>query len=210
MAVFSPLLHNNYIYDPPTLAFSALALRALRRERLWQLAIVTALFSSNRETAFIVPGMTFFYWIHCHQIKRAFFHAAVLGVIYIAVAGMLAYCFRANPGEMAQNNVNYLAHMYLHEKLRYVVGAAIALGVYTVAVIHYWRLIPAALKALQWFIVPWIFMHIRWGWPMEWRVFLEIYPGMLLTVFAMSWIARNEVTSNTEKPLRANIQADLV
>jgi hypothetical protein len=33
-------------------------------------------------------------------------------------------------------------------------------------------------------------MHILWGWPMEWRVFFEIYPGMLLTIVAMWTILR--------------------
>jgi hypothetical protein len=204
-----PLLHNNYIYDPPTLAFSTLALFALRRERLWGLAVVTALFSCNRETAFIVPGMAFFYWIHRHRVQRAFFHATVLSVIYFAVAGILAYSYRENSGELAQNNVNYLVHMYLHEKLRYVIAASMALGAYVIAVFHCWKLLPPALKSVQWFIFPWIVMHVLWGWPMEWRVFLEIYPGMLLTVFALSSVARRRITSAAERPLQADIQPGL-
>jgi uncharacterized membrane protein YagU involved in acid resistance len=181
------LFRFNYMYDPPTMCFAALALRALRRERLLELVVITALFSFNRETAFIVPGLTFFYWIYRKRPGVALWQAALLSAIYLAVAGGLAFHYRHVYGDLAQNNRAYLIHQYLHSNWKYTVFAVSALIVYTIAVVSSWKLLPPVLKAVQWFVPPWIILHILWGWPTEWRVFFEVFPGMMLTAW-VSWM----------------------
>jgi hypothetical protein len=179
--VLLPLLHNNYIYDPPTVALSMLALRAVRLERFFELVLLTALFSCNRETAFIVPAITFFYWLHRGRPGRAFQQAAVLAVVYFCIAGVLIYRYRHNAGTLAQDHFTYLMDLYTHKKAPYAVAALLGLALYTLGVIRAWKLLPASLKAVQWTVPFWVALHIRYGWPMEWRVFLEIYPGVMLT-----------------------------
>jgi len=184
------LLHNNYIYDPPTLCIAALTLRAVRRKRFMQLVLLTALFSLNRETAFIVPGLAFFAWVHRGQVAIAVRQAALLSILYLAIAGGLVFHYRHNLGSVAEDNRTYLIHTYLHKNAKYALAAILSSAVYLGAVVRCWKLLPPTLKAVQWFVPLWIAMHILWGWPMEWRVFFEIYPGMLLTIVAVWTILR--------------------
>jgi hypothetical protein len=201
------LLHTfNYAYDPPTLALSALVMRALRRERLVQLCLLTGLFSVNRETAFIVPGLTFFYWIHRHRIGSAVRQAAILSAVCFIIEGTIAFHFRHNPGSFAENHVPVLIHTYLHERVLYAIAAAATLVFYGVQVMRHWSDLPPALKAVQWFVPPWIAMHVLWGWPMEWRVFLEIYPGMVLTAVAV-WTASKYASVARHTDRRLSIEA---
>jgi hypothetical protein len=205
-----PLFHNNYIYDPTTLACAAGAMRALRKESLVALAIVTAVFTLNRETAFIVPGMTFFYWIFRsdllfsgnqvasvrspgrgsddqsrstkrHYLWKAFFWASLLSVVYFVVEIPIIRHFRNNRGVLAQNNFHYLIRLYTHKNLPFAIIFILAAAFYFVMVIRYYRKLPYALLAVQPFVPVWIGLHIIWGWPMEWRVFYEIVPGVALT-----------------------------
>jgi hypothetical protein len=193
--VLLALLHNNYIYDPATLCFAVLTLRSIRRERFLELVILTALFSFNRETAFIVPGLTFFSWIHRGRLSVAFEQAALLSLLYIAIAGSLMFHYRHNLGSVAENNRIYLVHTYMHKSLKYAAAALFAALGYLVEVIRYWRSLPPTLQAVQWFVPVWIAMHILWGWPMEWRVFFEIYPGMMLTIVAIWTMSKQSSTA---------------
>jgi hypothetical protein len=183
----APLFHNNYIYDPPTLAFAALTMMALRKESLLGIVLVTAGFTLNRETAFLVPPLAFLYWLYNRQPRRAFLWAAVSGAVYFAIELPIVYVFRNNPGDLAEDNMHYLIHLYLHKNLPHAIFFVICLVVYAVGVFRYFSKLPAALKAIQWFVLPWIAMHIKWGWPMEWRVFFEILPGVALTSMVI-WI----------------------
>jgi hypothetical protein len=187
------LYNHNYFYDPVTLACAILVMQSLRKERLLALVLLTVIFALNRETAFIVPGLAFFYWLHLHRMKRALGEAALLSGIYLLVAGSILFHYRHNHGQLATNHRAFLIHMYVHEKLPFTVAAFLALTVYGIAVIRHWDALPAVLKAIQWFIPLWMAMHILWGWPMEWRVFFEVYPGIMLTVAALWGMQRKPV-----------------
>ena len=202
-----PLLHNNYIYDPPTVCFSILTLRALRRERFFELVLLTILFSFNRETAFLIPGLTFFTWVHRQRYGTAVQQAAILSALYFAIACSLAFHYHHNLGSLAENNRAYLVHTYIHKNAKYAVAAILSLAAYTYAVVRCWTSLPPVLKAVQWFVPLWIFMHIMWGWPMEWRVFLEVYPGMLLTIIACWGILRPAIGSSARQPSAATLAA---
>jgi hypothetical protein len=175
------LLHNNFIYDPVTLACAAQIVPALRRERLLPLIILTAIFSGNRETAFIVPGFAFFYWVYRQRYLAAFTNTLALVVVYVAISGSIAFYYRHNPGSVAIYNLHANLRAYSHEHLPQMLLLVTTLGVYSCGVHRYWRSLPTELKAVQWFILPWLAMHFVWGWVLEWRVFFEIYPGVLLT-----------------------------
>jgi hypothetical protein len=175
-----------YIYDPPTLAFAVLALRSIRKQDPRLLILITALFALNRETAAIVPGMVFLYWIYRHQPRRAFSQAAILGTIYLIITALIVYHFRNNPGEFAENNRAILMHLYLGPRRRFALTICLLLVAYAIAVTGNWQRLPAALKAVQPFVPLWIAMHLLWGWPMELRVLFEVLPGMALTVIFLA------------------------
>lgn len=200
------LLHNNFIYDPVTLACAALIIPALRRENLLVLVVLTAIFSWNRETAFLFPGLTFFYWMHKRDFRRAFLQGVLLGVVHLSISGSILYHYRHNPGWMAIYNLPEIIQAYSHNNLPQFVAAFLALAVYTWQVVRHWRILPPELKAVQWFIAPWVSMHVWWGWPMEWRVFFEIYPGMLLTIVAV-WASfqKSAITRPTKTPLEPRL-----
>ena len=171
------LFHRfEYSYDPPTLAFSALAMRFLRQQWLFPLAFVTALFAFNRETAFIVPGLAFFYWLHRGNWKKAVLASGFLSLVFLSVEGYIGYRFRLNPGQFTENHRAELLQTYTHRKTP-TVAIALAVGiVYAWGVIRKWPTLDPALKSIQWFVPVWILMHILWGVPMEWRTLLEVVP----------------------------------
>ena len=193
LIVVALLYNHNYFYDPVTIACAILAMRALRKEQLPALAVLTAIFAVNRETAFIVPGLTFFYWFHLRERKRALGQAALLSTIYLAITGIILFHYRHNPGHLPRIIGLSLIRMYLHQKLPFMVGGILALVAYGIAVARRWGPLPPALKAIQWFIPLWVAMHIAWGWPMEWRVFFEVYPGIMLTIATLWGFHRSGV-----------------
>ena len=134
LIVVALLYNHNYFYDPVTIACAILAMRALRKEQLPALAVLTAIFAVNRETAFIVPGLTFFYWFHLRERKRALGQAALLSTIYLAITGIILFHYRHNPGHLSQNHRAFLIHMYLHQKLPFMVAGILALVAYGIAV----------------------------------------------------------------------------
>jgi hypothetical protein len=191
LCVFAIFHRFLYVYDPPTLTFSALALRELRKERLLPLILITVFFSLNRETAFLVPGLAFFYWVHTSKWIKAISWSALLGVCYVMIVALITYHFRSNPGVLAENHRMYLMRVYTHERLGLAVAALAGLIFYAIEVFRRWRSLPVILKAMQWFIPVWLFMHVMWGFPMEWRTFLEVFPGIILTIVAL-WTVRKK------------------
>ena len=177
------LLHfYNFIYDPPTLALTTVSLVAVRRERIFHLTIFTALFTLNKETAFIVPGLVGLYRIYRKQADRALRQFALLSSIYVVISAALTLHYRHNPGSVTENHLGYLVWTYTHAKATFAVLCLTGIISYGVAVARFWKLLPPTLKAVQSFVPLWIALHVFWGWPMELRVMLEILPGMMLTI----------------------------
>ena len=178
------------MYDPPTLALSTVALVAIRRERIVHLILITALFTLNKETAFLVPGLVGIYWIYQKHSQRAIRQFVLLTSIYIVISVALTLRYLHNPGSVVEDHVGYLVWTYTHSKAVFALCGVAGLIGYSVVVVRLWNRIPPTLKTVQWFVPLWVAMHLLWGWPMELRVMLEILPGVMLTIIYVIEISR--------------------
>lgn len=174
----------HHYYDYPQMFLFTLALLFLKEKR-WTAYIITLLIAGiNKETAvFLIPifcGMYFF----SLQRRQFWILFSLQLAAYLLPRAIILFIFRSNPGGAViwhySDHLKYISDH--HERL----FTWLTIGFLLMLFIFYqWKTKPLFLR-ISWSITSVIFfiLFLLWGYPNEWRVFLEIYPLTLLLLLS--------------------------
>ncbi len=171
-----------YLYDPPVLALSALALSALaaRRWRLYAVMLLVA--GSNKESSVLLLFMLVWLALRQPRMWLSWPNIAMLALLWAGIRAGALMAFHENPGVVLKTQYwpYYLEHP--HWLLLWIAGVGLLL----------WqaRRMNELLKASAGMITIMVVAYLLFGKPGELRVLYDVVPLMSLLMVQMGMDAR--------------------
>lgn len=165
-------------YDWPTLFLFTLGLALLARQKWVAYILVFTLATINKETAILLT-MAFTVHLYRRLERRHFVYLlGIQSIIFLTVRLLLLWVFQNNPGEVAE--------FHLSEHLVAVqanpLAVLIPLAGLVVLISRRWQEKPVFLRHALVIVLPLGIMQLLFGIPYEIRVYLEVFPVVLLLV----------------------------
>jgi len=204
-ALFSlPLFYKfaAFIYDPPTLALSALVLWAIVTRLRALLFLAFAAAALNKETALLLVPVLFI-----HERRRASrlvlgAQIAGLALLWGAVRVALLAAYRGNPGAAVEFHLLDHNLPLLIKDPAGVAYLALLVGLCAVLLRRGWQRRPAVLRqGLLVMIIPAAVLQLFFSYIDEIRVYYDAYPLLvLLLVPAVAEVFRGDATAPAPAP----------
>lgn len=167
-----------YIYDLPQLAFAALLVWLMARERDIAYLAVFALGCLNKETTVFFALLYGYYHWNARGRARVIAMMALQVVIAVVIYGALQYVFAANGGMAIEHYwIPQFNHLVAPNDWPGVVSVALMALLLVIGLRHPRRMLRGALVVAA----PLAVLFLYGGWPGEYRVFLEIWPLLIVT-----------------------------
>lgn len=171
--------YSNYVYDPPTLFFGALALSLLVRERVVAFTVVYALALLNKETAVLLAVLFAYHERGRLPASRYFTLLGVMLVAFVLSRVLLNALYGENPGAFTMvhffdHNVGLLRSFSLPSLL-----SALA---FLVLVFGDWSRKPAILREAMGMAIPLVGSCLVFGFVDEMRDYYEVYPAAVALI----------------------------
>ena len=169
---------NGKYYDWPTLFLFTLGLALLARQKWVAYILVFTLATINKETAFLLT-MTFTVHFYRRLERRHFVYLlGIQAIIFLTVRWLLLWVFQNNPGGVVE--------FHLSEHLVAVqanpLSILIPLTMLVALIGRRWQEKPVFLRHVLVIVLPLGITYLFFGIPYEIRVYLEVFPVMLLLV----------------------------
>jgi hypothetical protein len=180
----APLMNIKYIYDLPTLFLFTLGLMFMARGK-WRLFLATFFIGClNRETMILLTMVFVIYFGIGRRQERGQFLRLLLyqTLIYGIVRLILGIIFRNNPGSFFEFHFfdhNWLLLTHWFDAHIYPTGF-LAIVIILLLFLYHWSEQPDFIKSGVWILVPLVGLTLFIGWVDEYRVYLEVYPILLL------------------------------
>jgi hypothetical protein len=167
-----------YIYDLPQLAFSALLVLLMARGRDIPYLTVFALACLNKETTALFVLLYGYYRLNARDRPRVVAMTAVQVVIAVAIYGALQFVFAANGGLAIEHYwIPQFNHLVAPNDWPGVVSVGLMVLLLAIGLRAARRMLRGALVLA----VPLAALFLYGGWPGEYRIFLEIWPLLIVT-----------------------------
>jgi hypothetical protein len=182
--LFPFIVRDKHIYDVPTAFFFTLALGLLKRERFTAYALLFPLICLNRETAIL---LTLFFGVYFFQKMAMGEYLARVGyqaLVYAAIRIYLFFVLAEAPGVTAffrpvENLRMYIEYPILSAIFLLCVSAVLLL------VILKWPRADRFLRTAFLTVAPALaLIYLIFGVTFEYRVFLELFPVVMIMVTA--------------------------
>lgn len=186
--------YTNYIWDFPTLMFSALLLGLMVREKFHLFYIIFPLSCINKETTIL---MSMVFAIHFYKEGMNKSHLAIHLLCQLAVFTVIKtiinIIFIENRGGLVEFQL--LVHNY-KVLTAYSIPTLVAWIAVVASVIHKWREKPPFLKRGLWIMVPLFVASIFFAFIDELRDFYDAFPiFFLLFIYSLGHILGIEIKS---------------
>lgn len=188
------MFEQRHIYDLPTLFLFSLSLYFLAREKFFAFLIVFGLTSLSKETSVLLILVFAFYFRKRVARKKFLVLLSLESLIYVVIRFLLLWRFQNNPGGLVEFHLLDHITAYAHSPLFALAFFLIATSVAAWAIKNN-RERPAFLREAFLIIgLPLLILYFFLGVPFEVRVFMEVYPVLLvlLTISTIEWMHRRQ------------------
>lgn len=167
-----------YVYDMPQLAFAALLVWLMARERDLAYVAIFTLACFNKETTVLFALLYAYYHWTALARSRVIVMIALQVVIASVIYGALQYVFAANGGAAIEHYwVRQFNNLLAPNNWPGVVSVALMVLLLAIGLRGPRRMLRGALVMA----LPLAVLFLYGGWPGEYRVFLEIWPLLIVT-----------------------------
>lgn len=175
----------SYYYDLPQVLLVTLCLIFLYQEQWWQYLLTLAIASFNKETSLFLIAVFFIYHLRRLRPKKFLELLFAQVTIYTVIRASLLYIFRNNPGTAVlltleahyRQYTTYPSTLIFTLILLFLIGFLIARD---------WRRKHPFLRATIVIPVLLLILFFTSGMPMEFRVFLDALPVLVILGFPPS------------------------
>lgn len=171
------------VYDLSTAFFITLALNLLARKNFKAFYLLYPLSCLNRETTFLLTLLFIVYYYKKLSIRNYVFGLIYQVITYLLIRLFLMYIFRNNPGFPLYYRLIDNFHLHYSEPMNTIILAAVVLIVF-IFVAYRWNTKPEFLRvSLQVFFPVLFILYVFLGGSFELRVFIEVYPILMLLLW---------------------------
>lgn len=176
-----------YYYDLPQLLFMTIGLILLHRRHWTGYLAVLGISSLNKETAaFLIVVFCIYYWSRLP--RKNFLHLLVSqGFIIVAIRISMMFLFRVNAGSSLVFTIPDQINIYSKHPLA-LVSTLACFGLITYLVFRNWRSKNEFLRASASIGLIIFLLFVPFGYPLEFRVFLEALPVIGILIFPSGFI----------------------
>lgn len=165
-------------YDWPTLFLFTLGLALLTRQQWVVYILVFTLATINKETSIFLT-MAFTVYFYRRLERRHFVYLlGIQSIIFVTVRLLLLQIFQNNPGAAVEFHLS--EHLFAVQANPLAVLTPLAM--FAVLISRRWQEKPEFLRHALVIVLPLGIMQLLFGIPYEIRVYLEVFPVVLLLV----------------------------
>jgi hypothetical protein len=174
-----------YVYDYAQAFLFCTALLLMYRQQWFAYLCVCMLGALNKETFLFICPVFAIYFLRRLPLRQFILLSLAQAVVFGVVRLILLTVFRGNDGVLAQwhflDQVDYIRSMAQHEPLKLIILLT-TLATIAALVTYRWREKSPFLKAGMIIVPAFVVMFVLWGYPSEYRVYLEVLPiiGLLM------------------------------
>ena len=180
---FNFFMFERKVYDLSTAFFITLALNLLVRKNFKAFYLLYPLSCLNRETTFLLTLLFIVYYFRKLRIRDYIFGLIYQVIIYFSIRLFLMFIFRNNPGFPMYYRLIENFQLYYSEPIKTIIFAAVVLIIF-IFVVYRWSTKPEFLRVgLQVFFPVLFILYIFLGVSFEFRVFIEVYPILILLIW---------------------------
>lgn len=179
-----PFIFIGYIYDFSVLFLFTLALVLLHKQHWWAYLVVFTLAVLTKETAiFLVIPFILYFWFPKQRIQPslAVKLLAAQGLIYLFLQLAIRSHYSGNPGVPLEFHLYDHLWFWINRPALSIISTITSIIVIYLIFIHPLRKPPFLVSACM-MLIPLLIMFIFFGYPIEIRVFYEVYSVATLII----------------------------